>query len=120
LGQPAGPGALRQDPTLDLFDWRDLKPALAARGLLAPGTIIATPHWIDAGKINYALAGEFVVLCVSPDPREFAFLQDEQRFAGRDAIIVANATRSDWLDTVTSYCTSLSKLLNIGLFTHFL
>jgi len=32
--------------------------------------------------------------------REFAYLQDEHRFAGRDAIIVANATRPDWLEKV--------------------
>jgi hypothetical protein len=38
-----------------------------------------------------------LVLCVSPDPREFGYLQDQRRMAGRDAIIVANATRSDWL-----------------------
>jgi hypothetical protein len=37
---------------------------------------------------------------VSPDPREFAYLQDERRVVGRDAIIVANATRSDWMERV--------------------
>ncbi len=91
------PGLLDNDPTLDVLDWRDLKPILIARGLLAPGTIVATPSWIDSGKVNYALGGEFLVLCLSPDPREFAYLQNEPRIAGRDAIIVANATRSDWL-----------------------
>ncbi len=94
------PGLLDKDPTLDVLDWRDLKPILIARGLLAPGTIVATPSWIDAGKVNYALGGEFLVLCVSPDPREFAYLQDERRVVGGDAIIVANATRSDWMERV--------------------
>jgi len=94
------PELLDNDPTLDVFDWRDLKPTLASRGLLAPGTIVARPSWIDAGKLNYALGDEFLVLCVSRDPRGFAYLQDERRVAGRDAIVVANATRSDWLAKV--------------------
>src|SRR5216683_498277 len=94
------PGLLDKDPTLDVFDWRDLKPILIARGLLAPGAIVAAPSWIDAGKVNYALGREFLVLCVSPDPREFGYLHDERQTAGRDAIIVADATRSDWLAKV--------------------
>ena len=94
------PGLSDEDPTLDVFDWRSLQPTLASRGLLAPGTIVATASWIDAGKINYALGGEFLVLCVSRDPRAFTYLYDEHRLVGREALIVANATRSDWLATV--------------------
>ncbi len=104
------PGLLDNDPTLDVFDWRDLKPTLASRGLLAPGTIVATPSWIDAGKINYALGGEFLVLCVSRDPREFGYLQDERRILGRDTIIVANATRSDWLEKVKDHFERVESL----------
>jgi hypothetical protein len=104
------PALLDNDPTLDVFDWRDLKPILIARGLLAPGTIVATPSWIDAGKVNYALGREYLVICVSPDPREFGYLLDERRIAGRDAIIVANATRSDWMERVKDRFESVEPL----------
>src|SRR5260370_31729321 len=54
------PGLLDKDPTLDVFDWRDLKPMLIARGLLAPCTIVPTPRWIDSGTVNYALGSQFL------------------------------------------------------------
>ena len=93
----AVPELAANDPMLELLDWRELKPALESRGLVQPGTVIATVNWIDAGKVNLALGGEMPVLCLSRDARQFAFLHDEGKFVGRDAIIVANATNDEWL-----------------------
>jgi hypothetical protein len=98
MGRGAAPLAVT-DPTLELLDWRELRPLLEARGLLQPGMFVATASWIDAGKVNYALGGKVPVLCLSRDARQFAFLHDESKFVGRDAIIVANATNGDWLKT---------------------
>jgi 4-amino-4-deoxy-L-arabinose transferase-like glycosyltransferase len=88
------PGVLRKDPTLDLFDWKALGPTLVARGLVPAGGFVATDHWIEAGKVNYALGGRIPVLCLSSDPRSFAFLYDERNYRGKDAVLVARSTYS--------------------------
>ncbi len=85
------PGLLTKDPTLDLFDWRDLAPALAARGLPASGSFIGTVHWIEAGKVNYALGKTMPVLCLCSDARHFAFLHDPRDYAGRDAVLLSRS-----------------------------
>jgi hypothetical protein len=78
----------RQDPTLDLYDWRALAPALAARGLLQPGTAVAAMHWIDAGRINFALGGKVPVLCLCDQPHHFPFVNNPRDFVGRDILLI--------------------------------
>jgi 4-amino-4-deoxy-L-arabinose transferase-like glycosyltransferase len=97
------PGFPADDPTTDLLDWSKLRTILESRRLIAPGMVVATVSWVDAGKVDYALGGEVPVLCLSHDPREFAFLTDRRVFEGRDAIIVANARRTDWRRLVEPY-----------------
>jgi 4-amino-4-deoxy-L-arabinose transferase-like glycosyltransferase len=89
------PGFAAHDPTLDFLDWRALRGV--AGGKLRPGSVVATVSWIDAGKADYALGGSVPVLCLSADPRGFAYLRDARAYAGRDALIVAPASRPDWL-----------------------
>jgi len=88
------PAVAANDPTLDLLDWRDLRSLLNLRGR---GMVVATVSWIDAGKADYALGGEVPVICVSSDPRHFAFMHDRDSLVGRDALIIAVAGRPDWL-----------------------
>jgi 4-amino-4-deoxy-L-arabinose transferase-like glycosyltransferase len=90
------PGVPADDPTTDVLDWSKLRATIESQHLLAPGIFVATVSWVDAGKVDYALGGEVPVLCLSHDPRQFAFLTDQRSFRGRDAIIVANARRTDW------------------------
>ncbi len=68
-----------------------------------PTLVIATVSWIDAGKASYALGGGVPVLCLSQDPREFAFSAAPRDFVGREALIVAPASRPDWLRRVAPY-----------------
>jgi hypothetical protein len=91
------PGFAAHDPTLDFMSWRGLRPAVTAFERRPPGGFVATVSWIDAGKADYALGGAVPVLCLSTDPRQFAYLRDARSYAGGDALIVAAGGRPDWL-----------------------
>jgi 4-amino-4-deoxy-L-arabinose transferase-like glycosyltransferase len=97
------PALARHDPTVDLLDWRELGARVAEERERRPGLVIATVSWIDAGKADYALHGALPVLCLAADARQFAFKNDPRRFAGGDALIVADAARPDWLILAAPY-----------------
>jgi 4-amino-4-deoxy-L-arabinose transferase-like glycosyltransferase len=97
------PAFAANDPTLDVLDWRALAPPVAHLRRERPTLVIATVSWIDAGKASYALGGGVPVLCLSQDPREFAFSAAPRDFLGREALIVAPASRPDWLRRAAPY-----------------
>ena len=97
------PALAAHDPTLDALDWRELNTVATRLGLERRGMVVATVSWIDAGKADYALGGRLPVVCLSRDPRHFAYLHDPAQFAGRDALIVAAAGRPDWLTLAAPY-----------------
>jgi Dolichyl-phosphate-mannose-protein mannosyltransferase len=109
------PDWLDVDPTVDVLDWRGVEPALARRGFLQAGTILATPSWIDSGKLNYVLGGRYPVLCLCSDPRGFAFLSDRDAYPGRDVLLISNATRADWMQTLAGWFDQLEGLDDIVL-----
>ena len=76
------------DPTVDLVDWRDLRRAIADRGLLPPGRFVAATSWIQAGKTAYALGPGVPVLCLSSAPHQYLYQHDEAAFVGHDALLV--------------------------------
>jgi 4-amino-4-deoxy-L-arabinose transferase-like glycosyltransferase len=76
------------DPTLESFAWRDLRDAPAFQS--NPAFVLAV-KWSDAGKIAMALGPGVPVFVISDDPRGFAFVDDGQRFLGRDGVLVARA-----------------------------
>ena len=79
----------RGDPSLEAYDWSDLRPELLARGLLANARpVVAGTHWIEAAKIGYAMGPDVPVLCLSGDPRHFYYLNPPARFIGRDVLIL--------------------------------
>lgn len=79
----------RGDPSLEAYDWRGLREALVARGLLRDSsTVIAATHWIEGAKIGYAMGPAFTTLCLSDDPRNFAYAAPPDRYVGRDALIL--------------------------------
>ena len=98
------------DPTVDLVDWTDLKAALAERGLINPGMVVAAPSWTIAGKASYALGAGVPVLCLCDKPLQFAFRADPTRFTGRDVIMIV-PRGSEWIwDTVGRYFDALQPL----------
>jgi 4-amino-4-deoxy-L-arabinose transferase-like glycosyltransferase len=109
------PAWLNIDPTVDVLDWRGLEPALTRRGLLHPGTIVATPSWIDSGKVNYVLGGRYTVLCLCSDPRGFAFLAHRRPQTASDILLISNATRRDWRQAVTAYLDQMEPLEDLVL-----
>ena len=94
-GQPLGvltAGHSIADPTLEAADWRELnKAALLGK---APSFVVST-KWSDAGKIALALGREVPVFVLSNDPRGWAFLDETEKFIGRDGVIVARAAELD-------------------------
>ncbi len=88
LGSVAPSLFRRGDPSWEVVGWTDLAPALAARGLPGPGGFVATTRWMDAGKAAYALGPGVPVVCVCEHPHHFHFLNPQERFLGRDAVLV--------------------------------
>jgi 4-amino-4-deoxy-L-arabinose transferase-like glycosyltransferase len=81
------PGA---DPDLAAVDWISLREELLARGLLGrSGLIVAATRWLDAGKIDYALAGRMTVICLGNDPRQYGLTAKPGDYVGDDVLIVA-------------------------------
>jgi 4-amino-4-deoxy-L-arabinose transferase-like glycosyltransferase len=103
------------DPTVELLDWRSLQAALAQRGLLPAGSVIGAVSWIDAGRVDYALGGRVPVLCLSDDPRQYAFQQDVRGFQGRDLLLIANARRTDWRQRAAPYFQRIEPLPPLAL-----
>ena len=77
-----------KDPTAEGIDWTSLRDDLGARGLLPPGAVVGVPNWRDAGKIARGLGPEVTVLCLSDDPRHFAFAAPPSAWAGRDVLLL--------------------------------
>ena len=80
---PLRPGA---DPTLEAFDWGELRDAAALQP--APAYVLST-HWSDAGKIALALGPDVPVFVMSDDPRGWAYVADGAGLLGRDGVLVA-------------------------------
>ena len=80
---------MRTDPTAEAVDWVSLRDDLRARGLLAPGTVVAALNWRDAGKIGYALGPDVTMLCLNTDSRQFGFAHPLRDYAGRDVVVLA-------------------------------
>ena len=109
------PAALASDPTLDVFDWATLERNLVIRGLLQPGTVVATADWIDGGKVDYALRGRYVVVCLCADPHGFQFMHDLRHYTGENVLIVVNETRRDWRERIAPYVQQIELLTDLTL-----
>jgi 4-amino-4-deoxy-L-arabinose transferase-like glycosyltransferase len=81
------PLKLPKDVALEAVDLTPLRGVLAARGLL--GQPIAATSWSETGKIDYALGGHPVVLCLNTDARQYGFAPGPAAHLGQDVLIVA-------------------------------
>lgn len=98
------------DPTTDLIDWRELREVMQARGMLGPDAIVASTHWLYAGKASYALGVGVPVLCLCGDQQQFAFRDDRRAWIGRDVVVVAPAhARGAWA-VASAYFDDLENL----------
>jgi 4-amino-4-deoxy-L-arabinose transferase-like glycosyltransferase len=88
--------ALITDPTLQLIDWRELRPAVAARGLLdKPRLFVVGSDRREVSKIDVELGKHLPVICLCDDARNFAFKWNELAFLGWDALIVQSDASID-------------------------
>ncbi len=77
-------------PDLQAVDWTSVRDELAERGLLGPPPpVIAVVRWQDAGKLDYALAGDARVICLGPDPRQYGINGATTAPVGTDLLIIA-------------------------------
>jgi hypothetical protein len=98
-----GPGWLarslagEKDPTLECIDFTALQTAFAERGLLDRRDLfVFSDWWYRAGKVDYALQGKLPVLALSQtDPRSFAFFDRQERWLGKDGILVTTKTSAE-------------------------
>lgn len=92
------PSLPRNDPTLETFGWDQLGPKLAALPLPdARRRFIIADSWQNAGRIDVALGGAQLVMPGTLDPRHYAFIVDQSRLIGSDALLVVRARREERL-----------------------
>jgi hypothetical protein len=78
-----------RNPTRELLTWAELRPALAARGLLdRPKLFAVAPQWHQAGKVDSQIGDRLPVVCLCSDPRNIAFGWNPDDFHGWDALII--------------------------------
>ncbi len=83
------------DPTIDAVDWRELRPALDAEGMLAHGEFLAAPSWIQAGKAALGTGPDIPIVCLCADPHHFFYVTDDRTLLGRDAVFVKRIVPND-------------------------
>jgi hypothetical protein len=54
-------------------------------------------------------------LCLSADPRGFAYLRDAHAYAGRDALVVAPASRPDGLRLAAPHFERIERAQDVAL-----
>lgn len=89
------------DPTTDLISWRELRPTLDARRMLAHGEFLAAPSWIQAGQAALGAGPDVPMLCLCVDPHHFYYMNDDRTFLGRDAVFVKKIKPND--DVVAAF-----------------
>ncbi len=114
----AAPSLFRRgDPSLEALDWKELRPALAQRGLLPDsGRFVGAPSWIDAAKVAYALGPDVPTVCLCDRPHQFRFLYQQRTFLGKDAVIVEPTPRTgDPTARFTPYFRSVAMVGSVTL-----
>ena len=110
------PGVLRNDPTIEVFGWDQIGPQLQAAGLLDGGRFIVADSWQNAGRIDVALAGRMIVMPGTLDPRHYAFLVDQPRLLGRDAVLIVRVRREAQMrETLKDHFGSLGPSIPVAL-----
>ena len=83
-------------PLIETQSWREVRDALAARGLLArTDTFVAGLKWHETSRLDVALGGAMPVRCLCTDARGYGVITDNRDRLGHDAIIITPAATID-------------------------
>ena len=85
---PALGRVMGKDPTAEGLTWTSIRTDLLARGLLHPGSVVATTNWRDAGKIAQALGPDVTVICLNRDNRQFGLAYPPASYVGRKMLVL--------------------------------
>lgn len=105
-----------EDPTLEAFDWPELREALATRGLLdQPRLFVVATRWHQAGKMDVVLGDKLPVVCLCDDPRNIAFNWDPRAFQGWDALIIGADAFLPNVNVYAPYFAAIEKVADVDL-----
>jgi hypothetical protein len=110
----------RGDPSWEVVDWSELRPALAERGVTGGAhRIVAATSWIAAGKIAHALGPDIPVVCLCDHPHHFHFLYPETQAIGRDVVLVERVSaRNDVAAAMARYSRAAEPLGVVTIHRH--
>jgi hypothetical protein len=85
------PRFAERDPLItDQFDWTDLQALLRERGLSDPAKYFIVGHrWQDCIKVDYALRERMPIVCMTQEPLQLSFFEQQSPMLGRDAVLVS-------------------------------
>jgi Dolichyl-phosphate-mannose-protein mannosyltransferase len=105
------------DPTLSGLEWKELRTAIAARGLLNKQRLfVVTAHRVEIGKVDVEIGNFLPVVCLCPDPRNIAFGWNPANFVGWDALIIGtDAHVPHVLEAYGGYFRDIEPLDNVAI-----
>lgn len=101
-GLDKNPGIIKMDPTIEGYDYTDIKTRFDKEGWSKNDSIfVVSTTWWQAGKIDWALKGKKDFIILSSNPRNYTFYgTDPVKLLGKDAILIRyfreNNTENDF------------------------
>lgn len=102
------------DPTMQGVDYSDIGTRFEKEGWVQNKKIFAgSDRWWLTGKVDWALKGQMPIICLSPDPRNLAFLVDPKTLLGDDAVFVAQNSQASIDYDVKPFFDNIKRLPDI-------
>jgi hypothetical protein len=103
------------NPTRETLAWTPLRAALDQRGLLSqPRLFVVANKWFEAGHADAAIGDRLPVVSLSQDPRNIAYVWDDQAFQGWDALIVVPSnSKQNAVRDYAPYFRSITPLADV-------
>jgi len=115
------PRFAERDPLItDQFDWTDLRSILSKHGFSDPAKNFVVGHrWQDCIKLDYALQGRMPIVCMTQEPLQLSFFEQQAPMLGRDAVIVSRNWPLDYTRRVLgTYFESIEPLDTVVIGQH--
>ena len=109
----------KSDPSWEALNWASLPGSLAERDFLDSSLkveFLIARHWIDAGKIDYAMGGKLPLLCLTDEPHHFAFMHNPAEFEGKNALIIGQRNMADVPKELAPYFETIEFKGNVPIY----